>query len=90
MSSGETGGGGGLLNTYSDLLYTAHLNTCHVLLLLLTVPMYTTHMPCLAEWSTIPMYSTHIAIVYCTRVGSATASFIDLVTVAQKNTANQL
>ena len=50
-----------LLNTFTFLFivaYTSHIHTCHVLLLLLTVPMYTT-------LSTTQIYISTYYICYC-------------------------
>ena len=66
------------------LLDTTHITTCHVMLLLLSVPMYT------------PLSTTQklahtilVAIVSRTHAGLAIAAFKDLVTVAQENSTNQ-
>ena len=57
------------------LLGTAYINTCHVLLLLLTVPMWT-------ALSSTQISAHLVAIVDCIHAGSA-------VTVAQDNSTNQ-
>ena len=64
------------------LLYIAHtINTCLVLLLMLTGPMYTK----LSTTQKLAHIISCVAIVDCTHVGSATDSFKDLVAVAQEN-----
>ena len=66
-------------------LYTAHINTCHILLLLLTVhcTLYTT-----VSATQIAAHNL-VAILLTIHVGSAIASFKDLVTVAQESSTNQ-
>ena len=59
-------------------------NTCWVLLLLLTVLMYTTLST--TKYHNIPYI---VAIVDCTHVGPAIASFKDSCNNAQENTTNQ-
>ena len=76
------------LNTFSNLifnffflllLYTTHINTHYVLLLMLTVPMYTM----LSRISNIPYL---VANVDCTLTGSATLPFRTS-NISQENTA---
>ena len=60
MSGGETQR---LLNTFSNLFYTTYINTCHVLYCYCLLIQHCT------------LHTCHVAIVNCTRVGSATALF---------------
>ena len=53
-------------------VHYTHSNTCYVLLLLLLYTTHIAHMLCI------------VAIVDCTHVGSATASFKDLVTLHRR------
>ena len=55
------------------LLYTTHINTHYVLLLVLTAPMYTM----------LPKISEH-TIPCCTQIGSTSAFFDDIVTLHRR------